>query len=208
MERNITINKIKNRVKEANKGQILILTDFLDLASYDATKKALSRMVKSGELIRIRRGIYKVPNYNEFLKAEVPASPDGVARAIARDKNWTIGPKGEASLNLLGLSTQVPFVYNYISDGPYRKIEYDGITIIFSRRSNKNISGKSYKTILIIEAIRTLGQDRMNEETRRLISNKCSRSDLKMLCEDGKKSSRWIYEEIKKIIDIKGNDDD
>ena len=124
MERNITIHKIKGRIQRSKKGQLFILTDFLDLASYDAVKKALSRLAKSGELLRVRRGIYKKPNFNEFLRAEVPASPDELARAIARDQNWTIGPKGDAALNILGLSTQVPAVYSYISDGPYKKIEY------------------------------------------------------------------------------------
>ncbi len=141
----ITINKIRERVKEAEKGTIFTLTDFLDLANFDAAKKALSRMGKSGELIRILRGIYKSPNYNEFLKSEIPASPDQIARAIAKEQNWTIGPKGDAALNILGLTTQVPAVYEYIFDGPYKKIEYDGIKIQFMKSSNKNISGKTYK---------------------------------------------------------------
>lgn len=204
MERNITMNKIVDRIQTAPKGQIFILTDFIDLASYDAVKKALSRLAKSGEILRIRRGIYKTLNYNEFLQAEVPVSPDELARAIARDQNWTIGPKGDAALNILGLSTQVPAIYSYITDGPSKKIEYEGITILFSKRSNKNITGNSYKTILIIEAIRSLGQDNMNDELRNIIARKCSEEDMRLLNRDGKKSIRWIYEEIKKILDIAG----
>lgn len=207
MERKITIDKIKKRINESEKGYVFILTDFLDLASYDATKKALSRIVKNGELIRVLRGIYKVPNYNDFLEAEVPASPDEIARAIARERNWTIGPKGDAALNILGLTTQVPSVYEYISNGPYKKVEYNGMTIAYNRRSNKNISGKTYKTILVIEGIRTLGEEGINNTTRRLIAGKCSKEDLKLLSIDGKKSSRWIYEEIKKILEMGGYKD-
>lgn len=206
MERTIIIQKIKDKIQNAKKGHIFILTDFLDLAKYDAVKKALSRLAKTGEIIRIRRGVYKSPNYNEFLQLEVPASPDDLARAIARNHNWTIGPKGDAALNILGLSTQVPSVYNYITDGPYKEIEYEGIIIIFRKRSNRNISGHSYKTILIIEAIRTLGQENINDKARKLIAKKCNEEDLKLLNEDGIKSNRWIYEEIKKILDIEGYD--
>jgi len=206
VERTIIIQKIKDKIQNAKKGHIFILTDFLDLAKYDAVKKALSRLAKTGEIIRIRRGVYKSPNYNEFLQLEVPASPDDLARAIARNHNWTIGPKGDAALNILGLSTQVPSVYNYITDGPYKEIEYEGIIIIFRKRSNRNISGHSYKTILIIEAIRTLGQENINDKARKLIAKKCNEEDLKLLNEDGIKSNRWIYEEIKKILDIEGYD--
>lgn len=204
MERNIVINKIKDRVYESKKGQIFTLTDFLDLASYDATRKALSRLVKSGDLIRILRGVYKVPNYNDFLQEEVPASPDDVAKAIAKERNWTIAPKGDAALNLLGLTTQVPAVYEYISDGPYKNVDYSGIMIRFIRRSNKNISGKTYKVILINEAIRTLGQDGVNDTTRSLIAKKCTQEDFGLLFEGAKTSSRWIFEEIKKILMIGG----
>lgn len=131
-------------------------------------------------------------------------SPDELARAIARDQNWTIGPKGDAALNILGFSTQVPAIYSYITDGPSKKIEYEGITILFNKRSNKNITGNSYKTILIIEAIRSLGQNNMNDEIRNIIARKCSEEDVRLLNRDGKKSIRWIYEEIKKILDIVG----
>ena len=198
------MHKIVDRIEDARKGEIFILTDFIDLASYDAVKKALSRLAKSGQVIRIHRGIYKTPHFNKFLQEDVPASPDELARAMARDQNWTIGPKGDAALNILGLSTQIPSIYGYITDGPYKKIEYNGVTIQFSKRSNKNISGNSYKTILIIEAIRTLAKDRINDEVRNIIAKKCTFEDLEILNKDGKKSSRWIYEEIKKILDIGG----
>ena len=44
----------------------------------------------------------------------------------------------------------------------------------------------------------------MNDEIRKIIARKCSKEDLKLLNIDGKKSIRWIYEEIKKILDIVG----
>ena len=74
------------------------------------------------------------------------------------------------------------------------------------KSSNKNISGKTYKTILIIEAIRTLGQYGMNDEIRSQILKRCTKEDIKMLNQDGIRSQRWIYEEIKKIIKFGGYD--
>lgn len=103
--RNITLHKIKVRIMESKKGRIFIISDFMDIASYDTVRKSLSRLVRDGKLIRISRGIYKKANFNEFLQIEVPVSPDDLAQAIARLNNWTIGPKGDAALNLLGLTT-------------------------------------------------------------------------------------------------------
>lgn len=38
-------------------------------------------------------------------------------KAIARKYNWTIAPSGNTALNLLGLSTQVPSKWKYVSYG-------------------------------------------------------------------------------------------
>jgi len=202
MERNLIKNRIRSRIINSNKENVFIISDFIDLGNYDAVKNVLSKLAKEKFIVRVMRGMYKIPNYNEFLKYEIPASPDAVARALARANNWTIGPKGDAALNILGISTQVPAVYHYISDGPYKKIEYENVQIVFEKRTNKEISGYSYKTILIIEAIRTLGPEHMSDSIRKKILSKCSYEDLILLNNDGKKSRRWIYEEIKRILDM------
>ena len=59
MERNIVIYKIKNRIAVAEKGSIFIISDFLDLASYDAVRKALSRLAKDKHLSRVWEGSTK-----------------------------------------------------------------------------------------------------------------------------------------------------
>lgn len=204
MERNIMINKIVNRLNNSEKGKLFIISDFLDIASHDAVRKALSRLVKEEKMLRVLRGIYKKPHYNNFLKMETSISPDYLAQTIARKQNWSIGPKGDASLNILGISTQVPTVYHYVSDGPTKIVEYQKIKIVFEKRSNREISGYSYKTILIIEAIRTLGPKGMNNSVRKIIVKKCSIDDFVKLNIDGKKSLKWIYEEIKKILEVGG----
>ena len=206
MERNIIKYKMINRISDSKIGELFLISDFLDIANYDAVRKVLSRLSKDKKIIRVMRGIYKKPHFNNFLQMEIPVSPDYLAKTIARNHNWTIGPRGDAALNILGLSTQVPAVYHYISDGPSKKINYGDLIIVFSKRSNKEVSGYSYKTILIIEAIRTLGQHRMNDEVRNIIVKKCTVDDFKLLNKDGKNSRRWIYEEIKKILELGGYD--
>jgi len=204
VERKIVVHKIKARIASSENGSLFLISDFLDIASYDAVRQTLSRLAKDECLIRIMRGIYKKPDFSEFMQMDVAVSPDYLARTIARNHNWTIGPGGDAALNILGISTQVPAVYHYISDGPSKKIEYEKITLVFNKRSNKEVSGYSYKTILIIEAIRTLGPNEMNDKIRKIIAKKCSEDDFIQLNNDGKRSRRWIYEEIKKILALGG----
>ena len=88
-----------------------------------------------------------------MLKEYVPANPERVAYAIARGFHWTIAPCGDVALNKLGLSTQVPVVWSYISDGPYRKFSWDNITLSFKHRANREISFMSETTSLVVEAV-------------------------------------------------------
>jgi hypothetical protein len=44
-----------------------------------------------------------------LLQQELSPDFDQVAQAFARKFNWRIQPSGDTALNLLGLSTQVPW---------------------------------------------------------------------------------------------------
>ena len=67
MERKLIKNKIKSRIIDSDKGSVFIITDFLDIGNYDAVKNVLSKLTKEKFLIRVMRGIYKKPDYSEFL---------------------------------------------------------------------------------------------------------------------------------------------
>ena len=54
-----------------------------------------------------------------------------MAKAIARNYNWTIAPTGDAALNLLGISTQVPSKWEYVSSGPYKEYNIEGHRSVF-----------------------------------------------------------------------------
>ena len=121
MKRTISISQIEDRIRNSPKGTIFVTSDFTDLASLDAANKALLRLEKAGLIRRIIFGVYEYPEYNEFLGEYVEPSPDMVAHTLARKFGWTIVPCGDTALNMLGISTQVPAVWLYVSDGTYKE---------------------------------------------------------------------------------------
>ncbi len=201
--RNITIHLIENRIKSAEKGRIFVPSDFSDIASDDAIRKSLSRFTRAGILDRVYRGIYRKPNFNAFLNREIPATPDELAEAIARSKHWTIGPEGERALNQLGLSTQVPANYRYISDGPTKSLIYEGIEVKFIHRSSRSLCGNTRKTIMIMESLRTIGRERIDLSIRRMIYNKCTENELVDLLRASKTATSWLRTEINSILALK-----
>ena len=135
--------------------------------------------IKEKNIRRIMNGVYKKPIYSKLLKEYIPANPDAVAYAIAKSFRWTIAPCGDVALNKLGLSTQVPVVWSYISDGPYRKFTWDNITLSFKHRANREISFMSETTTLVVEALKTLGKNRIDDSIIMSLKNRLPEAEKK-----------------------------
>ena len=122
-----------------------------------------------------------------------------MARALARNYHWTIAPSGNTALNLLGLSTQVSAVWTYISDGPYKTYEWNSTKIVFKHRTNKEITGLSYITVLVVQALKTLGRKNVTSEIVKALSNRLSDSEKSTLLKEATSSTDWVYDTIRKL---------
>ena len=193
--------QIKQRIENSPSGTIFINSDFADIAETETIRRNLNRLTQTGILRRILNGIYEKPKYSKFLREYVAVDPDKVAKAIARSYHWTIAPCGDTALNLLGLSTQVTAVWSYISDGPYRKYEWNNACIEFKHRTNKEISGLSYTTILLVQALKTLGKERVSGEVIAILSERLTSEEKLTALKEAAESTDWVYNIIKKICE-------
>ncbi len=199
MKRVIYLNQIEDRIRNSPRGTVFVTSDFADLASSDAANKALLRLEEAGLIRRILFGVYEYPEYNDFLGEHIEPSPDKVARALARKFGWTIVPCGDTALNMLGLSTQVPAVWLYVSDGTYKEYSYGNTTIQFKRTTNKEISKISYKTALVIQALKALGREAITAEIIGKIKSVTTAEEKRQMFAEAKYATAWIYKIIKEI---------
>ena len=205
MERNKIISVIREIIEKSEKGSVFVPVDFAEIADNAKIATTLSRLEAENKIRRIMRGVYDKPEYSEFLGEYISPSPNKVAEAIARNFGWTIVPCGDTALNILGLSTQVPAVWVYVSDGTYKKYSFGNTTIVFKRTTNKDISRLSYKTALVIQSIKALGKDNVDSTVIQKISSFLTRQDKDKMIKEAKISTSWIYEIIKMMC--KGQQD-
>lgn len=194
--------QIKQRIENSPSGTIFINSDFTDIAETETIRRNLNRITQTGLLRRVLNGIYEKPKYSKLLKEYVAVDPDQVAKAIARNYHWTIAPCGYTALNLLGISTQVTAIWSYISDGPYRKYEWNNTCIEFKHRTNKEISGLSYMTRLIIQALKTLGKENISKEVIVMLSDRLTFEEKTTMLKEAAESTDWVYNVIRKICDV------
>lgn len=191
---------IINRIEQFSHRDVFISNDFLDIADYETVRSTLNRLVNSGDIRRIINGIYYKPKFISIINDYSAPSMDEVANAIARKHNWTIAPSENTSLNMLGLSNQVPAKWNYVSDGRYVKFNItNNITIEFKRCSNGDLTKMSKGAAIVIQAIKALGKDKITEHHIDSISKLLSNEDKLELLDKGKTTSAWVYRVIKKI---------
>jgi len=191
--------QIRKTINDIPAGEIIMTSDFADISSLTTIRKCLGRCVEDGLIRRVFDGVYEKPKYSQLIDEYLPADPEKVAYALARNYHWTIAPCGDIVLNKLGLTTQIPAVWSYISDGPYRCFQWNNVQIKFKHRANREISFLSDKTTMIVEAVRTLGKDNIDENVINHLKCRISDEEKEDILKESTSCSEWIYTTLKKI---------
>lgn len=161
----------------------------------------MERLAASGKIRRVLRGVYDRPQYSELLQEYEAPSPVGIAEALARNYHWTIVPSGQIVLNQLGLSTQVPAAWIFISDGPYKSYQMGGIPLRFKHSTNKNISGMSFKSAMVIRALKELGRDDVQDPVIGKLRSQLTPDEKQHLYRESQRATAWMRPVIRKICE-------
>ena len=199
MKRPDYLNQIRGNIERAEAGSVFVSTDFTDITDKKTVNMGLIRLADEGLIKKILFGVYYKPEFSELLGETVAPSPNKVAHALARNFGWTIVPCGDTALNLLGLSTQVPSQWVYVSDGAYKEYTFDNTTIKFKRTTNKEISKVSYKTALTIQALKALGKENITEQVISRLKKILTDEDKEKMLAESKSATSWVLELIKII---------
>jgi len=199
MERPVVENKISAALKKRQKGSILFVDDFLDLGNSESIKKALFRLKEKGLLIRLAFGIYLYPKTDKHFGILYPSTEE-IAIAIAKRDKARIIPTGVQALNKLGLSTQIPLKVVFLTDGAARSIKIGKRTITFKKTSPKNLMVKGEISGLVIQAVKSIGQHKVNDEVLMKLLNILKKEKKEIILHDAKLAPAWISKILKSAI--------
>ena len=162
-------------------------------------RQSLNRLVQAGILRRVLRGIFEKPKYSNLLKEYVATDPNAVANALVRSYHWTIAPCGKIALNFSGLSTRVTATWSYIGDGPYKIYKWSSTKIEFKHRANRELTRLSYITVLVVQALKTLGKDNITPEIIKALSDRLDSKDKMIILKEATEATDWVYDIIKNL---------
>ena len=195
-------DKVERSIYARPRGSIFFRNNFAALGSATAVRQALNRLEKKGTLIRLAQGIYLYPQKHKTLGIIYPPL-DSVANAIAKRDKARIIPTGIQALNKLGLSTQVPLNAVYLIDGPSRTIKIGKGSIKFKKANPKILSVKNDISLLVIQALKELGESAIDETVKRKVKDIMKDLDTDLVKKDMKLAPVWVSEIVLELLMIK-----
>ncbi|HCP80475.1 MAG TPA: hypothetical protein DIT67_02390 [Octadecabacter sp.] len=169
-------DRLRARIDEAPR-RVWTPADFADIGSRAAVDKALQRMVTSGQLRRIERGLYDKPAQNALTgKSTVPdyrAVIDAIAR---RDQvRWLVD--GMTAANTLGLTNAVPAKIEVLVDARLKPITLGNQKIVFKHAAPSRLYWAGRPGMYLVQALHWL-HDVMSNDVEEGVVRKTVRRQL------------------------------
>lgn len=190
--------KVLAQICRNGRGWVFSPDEFRDLGDPRFVGMALTRMVSKGTIRRLSRGLYDYPKTHPVTGMLAP-SPDAIAKALVGRHNIRLLPSGAYAANLLGLSEQVPAKIVFLTDGPSRTVRVGDQEILLKQTTPRTMGPAGRTSGLVIQALRHLGQQHVDDTVVQALKRKLSADDKKQLLQDLAYAPAWVRAHLRAI---------
>ena len=165
----------------------------LHLGNRAAVDQALSRLARSGHLMRLCQGVYMRPIETRFgLRA--PRFEKAIA-ALSQMWGETIVPCGGAAANCLRLTAQNPVRMVYLTSGPNRRLHF-GVSVVELRHAPRwQLAAPHTRAGEVIRALAWLGPEEVEDGLDAVLPT-LSREEREELAAARAVMPRWMAEPV------------
>lgn len=189
---------LRQRIETMPEDSVLFRSDFPDYHS-EFVGSILSDLSNAGILVKLAQGIYAKPRRSKF--GVVLPSVEKIVQAISKRDNAKVIPFGMTALNALGLSTQVPMNYTYLTTGSERTVNFKNQKVVFKRGVPKNFCYSTQLISLMVQALRALKQENVGQEELQTIHTLISKEpDKESLVKDVDMMPAWMKRLVKPML--------
>ncbi len=189
---------LRQRIEAMPEDCILFRSDFPEYHT-EFVGSILSELTSEGMLVKIAHGIYAKPRKSRF--GVVLPSVDKVVQAIAVRDNAEVLPSGMTALNALGLSTQVPMNYTYLTTGSERTVNLSNRKVVLKRGVPKNFCYATRLISLLVQALKTLKKENVGDRELNVIRQLVLKeTDKENLAKDVDMMPTWMKRIIKPML--------
>ena len=151
---------LRERILRQKDGKVIFI-DFFDDYQDGHVRNILMELTREGVLVRLSKGVYYKP-VRTRLGILYPEVEDVIA-AIAKRDHAKILPTGNTAMYQLGLTTQIPMNYEFLTNGAARKLTIDNRTITLKHGVANNFAFKGKLMPVVHQAMRAIGAANIDE---------------------------------------------
>ena len=165
----------------------------LHLGKRGAVNQALSRLARSGRLMRICQGVYMRPIRTRFGRC----APSIRKSLQALSELWgeTIVPNGGGAANWLGLTTQNPIRSVYLTSGRNRRLYFGKHPVDLRHAPRWQLAAPHRKAGVVIRALAWLGPQEV-EDSLDAVLPQLSEREVNELAAARAVMPRWMAEPL------------
>lgn len=193
-------HQILKAITALGRGAVFVPTDFLSLGSRQTVDIVLHRLVQTGTIRRLARGIYDFPKEHPKL-GKLQPSPEKIAEALVGRDCTRIQPTGAYAANILGLSEQIPAKVVFLTDGPSRTVKIGTTTIQLRRTTPKNMAMAGRLSGLLVQALRELGKKNVTPERLEHLKRTIPLNARQELLKDIRFAPEWMHSIFKELAE-------
>ncbi|OGT32059.1 MAG: hypothetical protein A3E87_10970 [Gammaproteobacteria bacterium RIFCSPHIGHO2_12_FULL_35_23] len=190
-----TINQVKKYVEELPTGQPFSAANVQHFGSPENIRKILSRLVETGELKRVSRGVFVKPKKSAYL-GEVLPSPYEVVQAIAKNTGETVTIHGAEAARRLHLTTQVPMQAMFNTSGLSRKIRIGNRMIKLQHVGSRKLVAPGTTRGNVISALWYLEKEKVSQKTIQTIKQQLNEEEFSSVLQEIHKMPAWMAKQF------------
>ena len=189
--------RIEKQASDLPEGALLHPKALLHLGNRAAVDQALSRLARSGRLLRVCQGVYVHPVETRF--GSRPPAVDKVVASLSTLWGEAITPCGGAEANALGLTTQVPVRPVYLTSGPSRRLQFGEVTVELRHAPRWQLVSPQRPAGSAVRALAWLGPEEV-ETNLEIVERRLSDEDIEELAETRAVMPAWLAEPVSALV--------
>ena len=189
--------QIMNHAENQPEGSLLYARKFLGLGSRDAIDQTLSRLARSGSLIRLCQGIYVLPVQTRF--GPRPPEIDRLIDSLEGLWGQAIVPSGGVLANSFGLTEQVPVHPVFLTSGPSRRLTLGELRVDLQHAPSWQLMAPHTRAGDAVRAVAWMGVEEA-EDTWDAIREHLSPGDLEYVAQAPARVPEWVVRHVRAMV--------
>ena len=190
-----TAERIRQHIQSLPIGEPFTPTDFLTCGTRTSVDKTLSRLVKTGDITHVTRGIFVRPEKNRFVGNVMPL-PIKVAETIAKTTGAIVQIHGAEAARQFNLTTQTPTQPVFLTSGPSKRIRVGKMEIRLQHVCQRKLILAGRPAGLALAALWYMGKNEVTPSTFAKIQQKLSVTEFEALKSVTSSMPSWMSDAL------------